>query len=404
MDKTKTFLITILVVLLFGIPITIGKSQIHILVIHSDSADSTSAKEINRGMEMYRNDNLDFANKVIIEHYYLDMDNRNRQKCEIYLTEIQNTKNFISDQKPDLVILSGDMAQRLIGILLVTPQSSNKSYLKNNVKWLSEHGGCAKNDDTKKTLSIQAAPIILNYPLKIVFTGVTTADVQEYGYSESPAMAGTYQHLFIPAVKNTIEDLYNAIPGGTDVKPTGIIVIGDPTSIASPSIQKLKTELAKKNAFDVPLQWSGLQKASKWEDWQKLIQAAEASDSIFFITGYSDLISGELTGKEIVQWTEACSKFPVLGSVDSFIADGGMLSITMSDQEQGVTALYLASQLLKENGQPESIAFKEAKQFRIGMNKSLLEDRQINLPFIYESFSRESDNFQDESSHLPDCQ
>lgn len=402
MDKTKTFLITILVALLFGIPISIGKSQTDILVIHSDSADSTSAKEINRGLEMYLNDNPDFANKVSLEHYYLDMDNPNRQKCEIYLTEIQNTKNLVSDQKPDLVILSGDISQRLIGILLVAPQSSNKSYLKNNVKWLSEHGGCAKNNDAKKKLSIQAAPITLNYPLKIVFAGVTTDDAQEYGYYESTLTAGIYKHLFIPAVKSTIEDLYNAIPGETDVKPTGIIVIGDPASIASPSIQKLKSELAKKNAFDVPLKWNGLQKASKWEDWQKLIQAAKAHNSMVFIAGYSDLISDELTGKQIVQWTEACSKFPVLGSVDSFIADGGMLSITMSGQEQGVTALYLASQLLSD--QPESVSFEEAKQFRIGMNKSLLADRQISLPFIYESYSRESDNFRDEPSQVPGCQ
>jgi hypothetical protein len=34
----------------------------------------------------------------------------------------------------------------------------------------------------------------------------------------------------------------------------------------------------------------------------------------------------------------------------------------------------------------------EAKQFVVGMNKSLILKRGLNLPLIYEAFSRESNN------------
>lgn len=401
MDKTKAILITILVVLLFGIPIKIGKSQDHILIIHSTSDSSTRANEISRGMEIYRKHNDDFSNTVIIDNYYLDMEKSDLQKCEIYLTKMQNMKDVIEEKKPELVILSGDMAQRLIGIRLVTPQSS-KNYLTRNTTWLAKKGNCDKNREIKEKLSGKMTPIKLGYKLQIVFMGVD--NVKEYDYYENADMAGIYEHLYVPAVKEALQDLYSALPEEPNGKPANIIVVGDSSSIASQSIQLLKAELSKKNSFDVPLKWAGIKEVSSWKDWQKFIQSANQNNSMIFIAGYDDLV-GEQTRASMVRWTEACAKFPVLGGTESFIADGGMLTVAISNQEQGATALELARQLLDKDRPLENIPFTEPTQFSIGMNKSLLDKRGINLPVIYESFSRASDYYQDQSyGYSTDCQ
>ena len=405
MDKTKTTLVTILVILLFGIPVVIGKSQNRVLVIHSTSANSSTAIEINRGMELYSNNHPNFSNNVIIEHYYLDMDNPNRQKCEIYLTEIQNTKNLITDQKPDLVILSGDMTQRLIGILLISLQSSNTTYLTNNANWLAESGGCTKNSEQKEKLLAEANPVHLNYALKTIFTGVTHDDVKDYGYYESPNMAGIYKRLYIPAIKDTVQDIYESTPDDPDSKPVTVIVVGDASSVDSKSIQQLKTELSKENSLNAPLEWGEIKKAESWEQWKNIILDANQNNSIIFITGYKDLISANLSGEDIVQWTETCSKSPVFGGTESFVTDGGMLGIASSNQEQGSKALEFAQQLLSPNRQTENITFIESEQFTVEMNKNLLNKRQINLPVIYEAFSRESDNYLDQTNNYStNCQ
>ncbi len=405
MDKTKAFLITVLVILLFGIPVTIGKSQDHILVIHSASPDSNRASEIQRGMEMYRKNFPEFANTILVENYYLDMDKPVRQKCEIYLTEIQNTKKIIEDKKPDLVVLSGDMAQRLIGVRLVTPQSSNRNYLKNNANWLAENGNCADERDIKDRLAREITPIVLDYKLKIVFMSVTIEDVKVYGYYENENMAGIYERLYVPAVKEVFQDLYDAVSEERYGKPANIVVVGDSSDAATQSAQLLKAELSRRDAFDVPLKWGGIKEGPAWEKWRQIILDANEKNSMIFVAGYNDLISDELSGEDIVKWTEACAKFPALGGTESFIADGGMLSVTVSNQEQGAAALNFARQLLDKERPPENVPFKQSEQFIIGMNKSLLEKRQIILPVIYESFSRETDNYENFGDVYPaDCE
>jgi ABC-type uncharacterized transport system substrate-binding protein len=115
---------------------------------------------------------------------------------------------------------------------------------------------------------------------------------------------------------------------------------------------------------------------------------------MIFIAGYGTLNSAETTRSNIVRWTEFCAtNAPVVGGVESFIADGGMLSISMSNREQGFAALELARDLLDS----KSVPFRESKQFTIGINSHLLvAKRAISLPAMYESFSRENGLFLDQ--------
>lgn len=401
MDKTKAIIITILAALLFGIPIYIGKSQVHILVIYSTSADSAQANQINRGMEIYRNNNPEFANKIIIENYYMDMEQPVRQKCEIYLTEMRNTENLIRDRKPNILILSGDIAQRLIGIRLIRPPLSKEDDLiRNNARWFAKNGNC-NNREIKNKLINEMAPITLDAQPQIIFMGVFN-DVQEYGYYKSVNVSGIFEHLYIPSVKEALQDLYRSIPE-SDGKPANVIIVGDQSSLSNEDIQRMRPGLSA-SPFDVPLKWGGIKDASSWEKWKEIILSANRNNSMIFIAGYGGL-AGEQTRENIVKWTEACAKYAVVGNSESFITDGGMLSVSISDQEQGATALELARQILENNYRSDNINFMEPKQFTIGMNKNLLDKRHINLPIIYESFSRESDNYRDfEYSYSAVCQ
>jgi len=408
MDKTKTSLITILAILMFGIPIILGNSYKHILIIYSTSADAVQTNEINRGMDLYLGNNADFARTILFDHYYLDMENPARQKCEIYLTESKKVQDILENNKPDLVILSGDIAQRLIGIRLAKPQSSDKRYLKNNLTWLAKQGKCADNGDLRSKLGDALNPITFNpqkiislkgfvqsvYTPKIVFTGVTASDVKEYGYYPSENLTGIYQRLYTPAIKEAVEDLYTGIQDETTGKPASLIVMGDSTSIASPDIQQLKAELSKKNVFNVSLNWGGIKEASTWQKWQETVRSANQNKAMIFVAGYGNI--PDQPPFSVLRWTENCAQYPVLGGAESFIDDGGMLTVTISNQEQGASALELSRQLLTGSA-TENIPFLYPNQFTIGVNQYLLEKRQITLPAMYESFSRLNDTFQNDN-------
>jgi hypothetical protein len=341
---------------------------------------------MRRGMELFNTQNPAFAGTVSLTHVYLNMDpeNKNRQKCELYNAEIQSTQRIIENQKPDLIILSGDMAQKLVGTRLVSDAN-----LKAIIENLAKQGGCtARKDQLIKTLT----PLQLEFAPKLVFVDVTTSNVAEYGYIESPNISGIYKHLSADAVRDTLEDIYNGIPEAK--KPAELLILGDPPSMEQQSIKNLERVL-KEAPLPAPLQWKRSETAVSWSDWQIKVRRANKNNSMIFIAGYDTLASAETTRSNVVRWTEYCMvNAPVIGSVESFIADGGMLSITMSDQEQGFAALEMARDPLDSKPAP----FRESKQFTIGINFHLLAaKRAISLPAIYESFSRENGLFLDQT-------
>ena len=94
---------------------------------------------------------------------------------------------------------------------------------------------------------------------------------------------------------------------------------------------------------------------------------------------------------KLISWTEQTAQYPVLGAATNFITDGGMLTLAVPGYEQGQVTIQMALEVLK--GTPVSnIKPVEAKQFVVGMNKSLVIKRGLALPLVYEAFSRESNN------------
>ena len=68
-----------------------------------------------------------------------------------------------------------------------------------------------------------------------------------------------------------------------------------------------------------------------------------------------------------------------------------MLTLAVPGYEQGQVTLKMALQVLAGTSVAD-IKPVEAKQFVVGMNKSLVIKRGLDLPLVYEAFSRESNN------------
>ena len=60
--------------------------------------------------------------------------------------------------------------------------------------------------------------------------------------------------------------------------------------------------------------------------------------------------------KEVVAWTEANSKLPLIGLNSYYAEDGGMLSIAASPYEQGEVAANMAIRILDQRSSPDTLS------------------------------------------------
>ncbi len=402
MDKIKVTIITLLVALLFGTAVYLGQSQKRILVIHSFNANSAWVKQINHGIDTYLKNNGEVAGKVSIDYYYMDMESPIRQKCEAYLTEMRNAEKILEDREPDIVIISDDIAQRLIGIRLATFQSSKNDYLKRNADWLIKNGSCSNNQDIKENLISEMRSLSLTHLPEVIFTGIDN-DAEEYGYQDAANVTGIFEHRYMASVKETLQDLYRAIPESSE-KPAKVTILSGKSSMTDHEKKRMRSDLLS-ISFNVPLKWSGLEEVSTWGEWKEAVLQANQNQAMIFIAGYGD-IAREQTEESVVRWTEACAQYPVLGSSASFITAGGMLTNTVSGREQGQVAMDFVKQRLDSSNESSRAEWKEPRQFTVGMNKALFDKRGLfDFPLVYKSFSRESDNYQDyKYDYQTDCQ
>lgn len=400
MNKTKVTIITLLVALLFGSAVYLGQSQKHILVIHSFNADAIWVKQINHGIDTYLKNNVRFADEVSVEYYYMDMELPIRQKCEAYLTEMRNAEKIIEDREPNIVIISDDIAQRLIGIRLAAFQSSKNDYLEGNADWLIKNGNCSNNQTIKENLISEMRSLSLAHQPELIFMGIDNG-AEEYGYHDAANVTGIFEHRYMASLKETLEDLYRAIPETSEIsgKPTNVIVLSDKSSMTENERDRITSDLFS-ISFSVPMKWGGLKEVSSWDEWKNAVLQANKNQAMIFVAGYVKGQAEESTAK----WTETCSRYPVLGGSPSFINAGGMLANTVSGREQGEVAMDFARQILDGNNGTK-IEWREPQQFTVGMNEALFETRGLlNFPLIYQSFSRESDNYQDKKyDYQTDC-
>lgn len=227
----------------------------------------------------------------------------------------------------------------------------------------------------------------VNHPhIKIVFSGVN-GGVEPYGFVGASNVTGIFERKDFQALKEALLALRwrrNA------TGPLRIMHIGDTS-----------TSVGHDDHYMREFDWTPLinlpsRRVDTFDDWKKAVLDAQDRADFIITTNYRK-ISRSASGKtlvppeEVVAWTIANSRVPVVGSNGFYVEDGGELAIGTSPFEQGDVAAHMAIKLL--GGQAATdIPYATTRQFVVYMRSARLRQRGIQLPPLYEAFARATNN------------
>ncbi|WP_341368114.1 hypothetical protein [Yoonia sp. BS5-3] len=353
-----------------------NSEQTKILIVHSYNVDLAWVNDIDGGI---RRALEDAPIKIAARTHYMNL--RNHPDCNYYKNAAADVRFTIDDWQPEAVILVDDLAQALVGFdqLRLRPETDRNAIAIALNEWLAGDR-CETPDLSFFHLDDPQAGHIP----EVIFAGVN-GGVARYGYEDADNVSGIFERKNYAALIETLQSLSTAYAG--DV--AGIMMLND----ASPTGQ---TENANYVAQDwAPFEAASPVAASTLVRWKESVAEANARDLMLLIANYQNVrdTDGQLVPPDfLIQWTEANAKLPVLGVNTRFVADGGMMTVAIAGSEQGSVAMELAiAALTGGTARPQ----RDAQQFLIGMNQSLVRKRNLALPAIYEAFSREIGTFVD---------
>jgi len=382
----KWLLILVLLATAAVVVLQHNSDQRKILVVHSYNKDLAWVNDINEGISRSLA-SADVRNLNVRTHY---MDLKNHPNCNFYQNAAADVRFTISDWQPEVVVLVDDLAQALVGFnQLQTEADFDRSAQAESIaEWLAS-GRCENPGVDYFGLQREAS---LTTPT-IIFAGVN-GTVTQYGYDAASNVAGIYEHKNYKALIETLQTLSNA----SELDVAAIQMVNDHSATG---IEENRGYLLQDWS---PFNAKAPLAVSSFEQWQQAVLQANADNTMLLIANYQNLTEGDcpeptaneackaVSPKEVISWTERNALLPVLGANTNFVADGGLMTVAISGTEQGQVAMDLALDALSGTLSPD---YLEAKQFIIGMNQSLVRKRQLDLPGIYEAFSREIGQFVD---------
>ena len=395
MNKIKFVLVTVLVVAFAGLVTSHNQTKSRILIIHSYNLDFPWVPQVNGGIQQYLANN---PSDIVIRYQYMDL--KNHPSCDFFRSAANDARLLIQDWQPQVIIIVDDLGQSLVGVnYLHFKPGADTSKLYDSFAKIDSNGGCAKNPEDKNYFGL--GHISLGYQPTIIFAGVN-GDVDRYGYNQADNVTGIFEHKNPAAIRQAVADLYRAMPVGH--KPTSIQVLSDNSSSANSETDFFEKKLPAD--LGIPLAWMPVAVANTFDEWKQYVDTANKSGSMLLTANYSRIFekAGDTqpmaTGK-LISWTEQNSQYPVLGAATNFITDGGAVTLAVPGYQQGQEAIRMALKVLSLNtpiplpvSDPELQPVDDSRlQFVVGMNANLLSQQGINLPLIYEAFSRESNNF-----------
>lgn len=372
----KYVVIALLLLVVARLVMSQNNEQTKILVVHSYNVDLAWVNDIDGGIRRVLED---ASIKINARTHYMNL--RNHPDCNFYKNAAADVRFTIDDWQPDAVILVDDLAQALVGFnqLQLRPDADRGAVATDLNSWLA-----GDNCETPELSFFH-----LNDPAsgdlpEIIFAGVN-GGVERYGYDFAGNVSGIFERKNYDALIQTLQSLGDAHQGQVD----GIMMLND----ASPTGQ---TESANYLLHDwAPFRAAPPVNAQTLPLWQEAVAEANANNLMLLISNYQNVRgeNGQLVSPDfLIAWTEANATLPVLGMNTRFVADGGMMTVAIAGSEQGSVAMELAIASLSG----EAVrAQRDAKQFLIGMNQSLVRKRDLELPAIYEAFSREIGTFVD---------
>jgi ABC-type uncharacterized transport system substrate-binding protein len=222
--------------------------------------------------------------------------------------------------------------------------------------------------------------------IKIVFAGVN-GGVESYGFVGAGNVTGIFERKDFPALKEALLALRWP---RTATGPLRVMHIGDTSSSVGHDDQHMR-EFDWKPLINLPSR-----RAGTFDDWKKAVIDAQDKTDFIITTNYRR-INRSATDKvlvppeEVVAWTVANSRVPLVGSNGFFVEDGGELAIGTSPFEQGEVAARMAIKLL--GGQvAKDIPHATTRQFVVYMRSARLHQRGMQLPALYEAFARATNN------------
>ena len=302
-----------------------------ILVLHSAGADSSWARQVDRGMREALDRN---RRPLSVEWHYLGVDSpaaRTRQQ-----EARAGARRAIARLHPDVVIAVDDEANSLVA---------------------REYVG-------------RARPRILYAALN--------RPPADFGYAGAANVSGIAERLPLAAVRDAAQDLF---PGRV---PT-IAVIGVDNETG-------RAEMAQVNAFDwSPLAVAETALAGRAEEWRTF--AVESSADVLLVLGTHDLpgVDGKIVAAaELNRWTqENAAAFPI-GTQVNFVEDGGGLSFSPPPDDTGAQAIKLALDWLDDRSTPGAPPPVVSDHFEVAVWPARLAERGGVLPPIYSEAAREN--------------
>ncbi len=316
-----------------------------ILILHSYLNDYSWVEEINIGLERFFSEHED----VTLRYHYMDLKNHGDEAFRRTATEI--ARRTIDRWQPDVLVIFDDIGQRLVGM-----------------RYMSKSG------------------------ISVVYGGVNAAE-EDYGYNMASNVTGILERKPLKAVEDTVSMIWEATGGGRTQKPK-VQLLGD----ASFSFQAGLTAYDPENYKFTKVRWKEPVAVETFDEWKEFVLGADKTNDVLLVSDYRQVKKAKggkefVLPREVMSWTEQNSPVPVLGLAAIITEEGGMMSVAASGYEQGEVAGRMAYEIAKKKKKASEIPNAETRQYLIGLRKSAIKRRELDVPSIYEAFARATDNF-----------
>ncbi len=211
----------------------------------------------------------------------------------------------------------------------------------------------------------------------IVFAGVTdTKDLIKFKSSKN--ITGVLEKIPVKAIQEVLSLMFK--------KGRNIYYLSDDSITA----RQLDKDVPNENWGE--FNFVAHHRAKTFKNWQKYVLEAQSKADMILMSTYQTIIykKKHISPIKLVDWTLKHSKIPVIGLDESFISNGGYLSISVASYEQGYTAAKIAMFILEKKIQIDKIPFIKSQMFQLQMRKQkvLKNYPGVVIPLILEAFSK----------------
>ena len=339
--KLENFIIALFLVASMALFVWYNMHRKTILVLHSYATDYSWVRDIDVGINRVLKHNPLYS----VRWYY--MDTKRHPSADYKKSAGTAARSVIEKMQPDIIIAVDDNAQAY------------------------------------------ATRYFLNHPkIKIVFSGVNN-EASDYGFDKANNVTGVLERLPLGAMREMLQTATNF----KDLShPIRIAYLGD----SSESVKGDEKQIKHFNWS--PLELSADILVDTFPKWQATVDQLGKQADVILVTGYrglrrSDTDKSLVPPTEVVAWTEAHSKIPIISGNGFFLEDGGMLAIGTSPYQQGEAAADMAMQVLNDGKRIDQIPIISSTQFVVSMSASKMKARHFELPQVYEAAARIGDKY-----------